>query len=81
MIEIAPDLAAVSPVKGADIQAKDDEGARLLVTIPGVGYYGALLIKSETGDINRFPSANSFTPMLGSFPPHVPPETLLTIGT
>jgi len=39
------------------VSAKDDEEASLLMTIPGVGYYSALLIKSEIGDINRFPSA------------------------
>jgi transposase len=32
-----------------------DEDARLLMTIPGVGYYSALLIKSEIGSIDRFP--------------------------
>jgi transposase len=34
--------------------AEDDEDVRLLMTIPGVGYYTALLVKSEIGDINRF---------------------------
>jgi transposase len=28
--------------------------AKLLVTVPGIGYYSALLIVSEIGDINRF---------------------------
>ena len=37
------------------VSAKDDEDVRLLITIPGVGYYGALLIRSEIGEINRFP--------------------------
>ena len=30
------------------------EDVKLLMTIPGVGYYTALLVKSEIGDINRF---------------------------
>jgi transposase len=34
--------------------AKEDEMAKLLMTIPGIGYYSALLIVSEIGDINRF---------------------------
>jgi transposase len=34
--------------------AKEDEMTSLLMTIPGVGYYSALLIVSEIGDINRF---------------------------
>ena len=35
--------------------AESDEYAKLLVTIPGVGYYAALLISSEIADIGRFP--------------------------
>lgn len=35
--------------------AESDEYAKLLVTIPGVGYYAALLISSEIADITRFP--------------------------
>ena len=34
--------------------AKEDEIARLVMTIPGTGYYSALLIISEVGDINGF---------------------------
>jgi transposase len=34
--------------------AGSDEYAKLLVTIPGVGYYAALLISSEIADIDRF---------------------------
>ena len=37
--------------------AKEDEKAKLLMTIPGIGYYSALLIVSEIGDINRFPDS------------------------
>ena len=35
--------------------AKEDEIASLLMTIPGTGYYSALLIISEVGNINGFP--------------------------
>lgn len=37
-------------------KAKEDNDAILLTTIPGISYYAALLIKSEIGDINRFPN-------------------------
>jgi transposase len=36
-------------------QALQDKYAKLLVTVPGISYYGALLISSEIADINRFP--------------------------
>ena len=35
-------------------KAQQDEEAELLSAIHGVGYYSALLIKSEIGDIKRF---------------------------
>jgi transposase len=35
--------------------AESDEYAKLLVTIPGVGHYAALLISSEIADVKRFP--------------------------
>ncbi|MGA3112059.1 MAG: IS110 family transposase [Candidatus Bathyarchaeia archaeon] len=34
--------------------AEDDEEVKLLMTIPGIGYYTAILMKSEIGDVNRF---------------------------
>ncbi len=34
--------------------AEDDEDVKLLMTIPGIGYYTAVLMKSEIGNINRF---------------------------
>lgn len=33
------------------------EDVRLLMTIPGVGLYSALMIKAEIGDVSRFPEA------------------------
>jgi transposase len=35
--------------------AESDRYAKLLMTIPGVSHYSALLISSEIADINRFP--------------------------
>ena len=37
--------------------AKLDFDCKLLMTIPGISYYSALMIKSEIGDISRFRSA------------------------
>ena len=34
--------------------AENDEDIKLLMTIPGIGYYTAVLMKSEIGDIGRF---------------------------
>ena len=42
--------------------------ARLLTTIPGVGYYIALLIVSEFGDVNRFPDSEKLCSYDGLVP-------------
>ena len=42
--------------------------ARLLMTIPGIGYYSALLIVSEIGDINRFPDSYHLCSYAGLIP-------------
>ena len=42
--------------------------ARLLMTIPGVSYYSALLILSEIGEISRFPSAKHLCSYAGLVP-------------
>jgi transposase len=47
---------------------KEDAHAKLLMTIPGVGYHSALLIKSEIGDIRRFPSAKQLSAYAGIIP-------------
>jgi transposase len=48
--------------------AEADQDAMLLMTVPGVGYYSALLIKSEIGDIKRFPSAKQLCSYAGLVP-------------
>jgi transposase len=48
--------------------AEHDRDAMLLMTIPGVGYYSALLIKSEIGDVRRFPSAKQLCSYAGLVP-------------
>jgi len=47
---------------------KDDSLAKLLMTIPGIGYYSAQLIISEIGDISRFPSAKKLIGYTGLNP-------------
>jgi transposase len=39
------------------LYVKENDIARLLMTIPGIGHYSSLLIVSEIGDINRFPDS------------------------
>jgi len=48
--------------------AEDDQDSMLLMTIPGVGYYSALLIKSEIGDVKRFPAAKQLCSYAGLVP-------------
>ena len=48
--------------------AQEDEMARLLMTVPGIGYYSALLIVSEIGDINRFPDSYHLCSYAGLIP-------------
>jgi len=38
-------------------EASNDEAARLLMTIPGISFYSALLLVSEIGDVDRFPDS------------------------
>lgn len=44
------------------------EDARLLTSIPGIGYYSALLLISEIGDISRFPSPGQLCSYAGLVP-------------
>jgi transposase len=48
--------------------AEGDEEVKLLMTIPGIGYYSAVLMKSEIGDINRFPFGERFCSYAGLVP-------------
>jgi transposase len=49
-------------------QVKENPKARLLLTIPGISYYSALLVISEIGDITRFPSAKKLCSYAGLVP-------------
>jgi len=46
----------------------EDPRASLLTTIPGVGYYVALLLVAEIGDVNRFPDSESLCSYAGLVP-------------
>jgi len=46
----------------------EDPRAQLLTTIPGVGYYVAMLLISEIGDISRFPSSEKLCSYAGLVP-------------
>jgi len=48
--------------------AKDDFDCQLLMTIPGISYFTALVIKSEIGDISRFPNAKKLCSYAGLIP-------------
>lgn len=54
----------------ADINqiAKLDEKAQLLMSIPGIAGYSALLILSEIGDVSRFPRENKLVSYAGLAP-------------
>jgi transposase len=49
-------------------KAGESEDAKLLMTIPGVGYFSALAILAEIGDINRFPSEEKLCAYAGLVP-------------
>jgi transposase len=48
--------------------AGKDEDVKLLMTVPGIGYYSALLVKSEIGDVNRFPFGDRLCSYAGLVP-------------
>ena len=54
--------------RGLKHMCGENPEARLLTTIPGVGYYIALLIVSEIGDVNRFPDSESLCSYAGLVP-------------
>ena len=54
--------------RGLKRMCGEDPRASLLTTIPGVGYYLALLIVSEIGDVNRFPDSEKLCSYAGLVP-------------
>ncbi len=49
-------------------EAKVDYDCKLLMTIPGISFFTALMIKSEIGDISRFANANKLCSYAGLIP-------------
>ena len=49
-------------------ESAESEDVKLLMGIPGVNYYTALLLTSEIGDFSRFSSANKLVSWLGLAP-------------
>ena len=54
--------------KELKLKADNNEDAKLLMTIPGVGYFSALVIVAEIGDISRFSSAEGLCSYAGLVP-------------
>ena len=54
--------------RGLKMRAQESEEARLLMTIPGIGYFSALTISAEIGDIDRFPNAEKLCSYVGLVP-------------
>jgi transposase len=50
------------------IEATKDEGARLLMTIPGFGEYTAVTLSAEIGEIDRFKNADALAAYFGLVP-------------
>jgi transposase len=50
------------------MMAPQDEDVKLLMTVPGVGYYAALLVKSEVGSVDRFPDGEKLCSYAGLVP-------------
>ena len=48
--------------------SQENGDAQLLTTIPGIGYYSALVILAEIGDISRFPSDEKLCSYAGLVP-------------
>lgn len=51
-----------------DVRAQENQAARLLDTIPGIGYYSALLIVAEIDGVERFPDARHLCSYAGLVP-------------
>jgi transposase len=52
-------------IKGLVVESED---AMLLTSIPGVGYYNALLLVAQIGDVNRFPDSEKLCAYAGLVP-------------
>ncbi len=56
---------------------RESEGAKLLMTVPGIGKHNALLITSEIGDLGRFATGGKFAGYCGLVPTvHISDKTV-----
>lgn len=62
------DAEAHEASKVVSREAADYEGAKLLMTIPGISFYSALLLVSEVRDVARFPDSDSLAAYAGLVP-------------
>lgn len=67
-LETLKTLNAEIEATNRQIANNDSEDVRLLMSIPGIDYYSAVLICSEIGDISRFPSHNKLASWAGLVP-------------
>jgi len=62
------DVEIRSASKKIEQRAKDNEDAKLLMTIPGISFFSALLVVSEVGEISRFEDSSSLVAYAGLAP-------------
>jgi len=62
------DVEIRSASKTIEQRAKDNEDAKLLMTIPGISFFSALLVVSEVGEISRFEDSSSLVAYAGLAP-------------
>ncbi len=67
LAQVLTELIAEITVRIEQIVAESPQ-AQLLMTIPGISYYSALLILSEIGEVGRFPSAKQLCSYAGLVP-------------
>jgi transposase len=66
LAQLTTEIHGADQVIGEHVTA--DTQAQLLCTIPGIGAYSALLIRSEIGDIHRFPDSRHLCSYAGLVP-------------
>jgi transposase len=62
------DVTIDDVTKKIKAHVKDNRAASIIATVPGIGYYSALLIASEIGDINRFADSHHLCSYAGLVP-------------
>jgi len=69
-LELLDHLAELIQQLNIEVQrrALNNKSAKLLMTVPGVGYYIGLMILAEIGDVRRFPSARKLASYAGLVP-------------